>query len=405
MAAAQLGPGGSEARVELDALAGTGRGPGAACRRREPARCPGDRAHRHGRCAAPRAWARRPRRQAAGREPPPRAARCRPEAGTGRPSDDWTVCDVSSVPPGASTSWAVARTWSPARSSVPITTRSTSASAARALRSGVSPANRAAVALERTTSDSIRVSDVAIASGRLKARKSVSGSARRIAEGQHHEAGQGPGQGRSVVASDAPRPRAAPRPSPRPRRAAPTGAWPAPGGSRDRPPPPPATRSARAAARRASRAGSRRRCGPRRPAAPPASRRASRPPRTGRCARRALRRSPARAPCSAACPPPSPCGSGWRPSCRCSATSGSVGRASPKSSSFTPCGVRNTLDGLRSRWTMPRACRAWRAARIPRPIGSTSDTLIAPRRSRSPSASPSSSSMAMNSSPPSSPIS
>ena len=92
------------------------------------------------------------------------------------------------MPPGASTSCAVARSWSPERSSVPITTRSTSASAASALRSGASPAKRAAVALERTTSEPIAESEVAIASGRLKARKSVSGSGAQDAERQHDEA-------------------------------------------------------------------------------------------------------------------------------------------------------------------------------------------------------------------------
>ena len=51
------------------------------------------------------------------------------------------------------------------------------------------------------------------------------------------------------------------------------------------------------------------------------------------------------------------------------ASSRVAGRARPKSSSFTPCGVRNTFDGLRSRWTMPRACSAASAARMPRPIG------------------------------------
>ena len=66
---------------------------------------------------------------------------------------------------------------------MPRTTRSTSAAAARALRSGASPAKRAAVALERTTSDGIPAIDVAMASGRLKARKSVSGSGRRIRNG------------------------------------------------------------------------------------------------------------------------------------------------------------------------------------------------------------------------------
>ena len=87
------------------------------------------------------------------------------------------------------------------------------------------------------------------------------------------------------------------------------------------------------------------------------------------------------------------------------ASSGLAGRARPKSSSFTPCRVRNTLDGLRSRWMTPRACRAWSAASTARPIGTASERLSAPCRRRSDSASPSSSSMAMNSSPASSPIS
>jgi hypothetical protein len=100
------------------------------------------------------------------------------------PSDDWTVCAASSVPLGASTSCVVARNWSPARSSVPMTTLSTSASAARALRSGASPAKRAAVALERTTSEPMRAREVAIASGRLNARKSVSGSGRSTRNGR-----------------------------------------------------------------------------------------------------------------------------------------------------------------------------------------------------------------------------
>ena len=48
-----------------------------------------------------------------------------------------------------------------------------------------------------------RISEVAIASGRLKARKSVSGSGAQDAEGQHHEAGERAGQGRRVVAAHA----------------------------------------------------------------------------------------------------------------------------------------------------------------------------------------------------------
>ena len=46
------------------------------------------------------------------------------------------VCDQTSVPPGASTSWVAARIWSPARRSVPVSTTSTSASDAIRFRSG-----------------------------------------------------------------------------------------------------------------------------------------------------------------------------------------------------------------------------------------------------------------------------
>ena len=64
-----------------------------------------------------------------------------------------------------------------------MTTRSTLASVANVLRSGVSPAKRAATALERTVSDPMPESDVVIASGRLKARKSVSASGLRMRKG------------------------------------------------------------------------------------------------------------------------------------------------------------------------------------------------------------------------------
>ena len=65
-----------------------------------------------------------------------------------------------------------------------MTTRSTSASAASALRSGVSAPKRAATTLERTISEALPDSDVAMASGRLNARKSVSGSGRRTRNGR-----------------------------------------------------------------------------------------------------------------------------------------------------------------------------------------------------------------------------
>ncbi len=79
--------------------------------------------------------------------------------------------------------------------------------------------------------------------------------------------------------------------------------------------------------------------------------------------------------------------------------SSTSGRARPKSTSFTPCGVRNTFDGFRSRWMMPRACSADRAASMPNPMGSACAALSGPRRRRSDNTSPSRSSMAMNSTP------
>ena len=59
------------------------------------------------------AWARGAARRAAAPAPRRRAARCRPAGGTDRRASACTVCDVSSVPPGASTSCAAARSWSP----------------------------------------------------------------------------------------------------------------------------------------------------------------------------------------------------------------------------------------------------------------------------------------------------
>ena len=164
--------------------------------------------------------------------PRPRAARCRPAGGTGRPGSDWTVCDVSSVPPGASTSCADARSWSPARSSVPMTTRSTSASAASAFRSGASPAKRAAVGArphdQRADARQRRRDRV----GQAEGQEVRLGIGTQDAEGQHHEAREGACQRGRVLARRRRPARAARPPSPRPRRGGPRDAWPAPGGSR-----------------------------------------------------------------------------------------------------------------------------------------------------------------------------
>ncbi len=72
----------------------------------------------------------------------------------------------------------------PDRSKVPVTTASTSASAAMRFRSTLSPANREADALERTTSDASPLSAFTTASGTLKARNPVSGSSRSSRNGR-----------------------------------------------------------------------------------------------------------------------------------------------------------------------------------------------------------------------------
>ena len=183
MAAAKVHPGRCEVRVNREAPLRTCPAHARALRGSTPARWRAGRA----RTPAGRAGRRAVRgRQADQREreaPGPRAWRCRPEVGTGRRGTTARSARPAASPTAPGSSCTAARTCSPERSSVPVTTRSTSASAARALRSGVSPANRAATALERTTREPVPDSDVAIASGRLNARKSDSGSARNDADG------------------------------------------------------------------------------------------------------------------------------------------------------------------------------------------------------------------------------
>ena len=151
--AAEARPRRREPRIQLEAALGTDRAPRRGRRRCAPSRWRAGRARRRVRRAARRARRRRVRRPAAARAPPRRAARCRPAAGTDRRATTErcaTSAAFRSAPRPAARRRAADR---PERSSVPITTRSTSASAASALRSGASPAKRAAVALERTISD------------------------------------------------------------------------------------------------------------------------------------------------------------------------------------------------------------------------------------------------------------
>ena len=95
----------------------------------------------------------------------------------------WMVCDHSSDPSGTATSCADTRSSLPARMSEPVTTASTCTWRANAGRSGplgvAGPADR----LDRTITDSRPDSAAETASGRLKARKSVSASGRSSRKG------------------------------------------------------------------------------------------------------------------------------------------------------------------------------------------------------------------------------
>ena len=178
--------------------------------------------------------------------------------------------------------------------------------------------------------------DVAMASGRLNARKSVSGSGRRTRNGSTTSRVSGVRQRRRGAAVHAA-----------------NGAqllghrvgrrWSIAGRLGHRPPDHAihCGDGRRAGQRRrllvaAWHAGPRRSCGRRMPDGRQASRTGWRRRRTDRCARRPPRRSPVRAPCSAACPSAMPVR--VSPAARSETGSSSSGRARPKSSSFTPCG-------------------------------------------------------------------
>ena len=75
------------------------------------------------------------------------------------------------------------------------------------------------------------------------------------------------------------------------------------------------------------------------------------------------------------------------------ATSSAALRASPKSSSFGPLFVSMMLPGLRSRWTMPLWCAFASAPATAAPMRSTASSGRAPLLMRSPSDSPSISSI------------
>ena len=89
-----------------------------------------------------------------------------------------SVSDQRTLPHGTSISCAATRHWSPAGRMVPTSTASTSRSRASSLKSGMAVAKRAAPSGERTTSDSMPASDIAIASARLGPKNSRSASVR-----------------------------------------------------------------------------------------------------------------------------------------------------------------------------------------------------------------------------------
>ena len=217
--------------------------------------------------------------------------------------------------------------------------------------SGASPANRAAVALDRTISDPMPANDVVMASGRLNARKSMSGSGRKTRKGSTTTRvsaraiarGSWPSRLRTAFSSFAMAWADTGRPS---------GFF----ASARR-----MTRSTAATAGEPARAGG---CSV---SVALTTAITVRPPNAGRPAsisnkmaptanrsERASTGSPVIS--SGAMYPGVPNTAPER--VRLSSESCVVctsGRARPKSSSLTPWAVKNTFDGLRSRWTMPRA--------------------------------------------------
>ncbi len=93
------------------------------------------------------------------------------------------VCDQRTVPEGTSISCTATRTAFAACSKVPVIAASTPSSEASARRSSAPSAKRAAARLDRTVSESSADNDTVIASGRLNARKSTSGSGRSTRNG------------------------------------------------------------------------------------------------------------------------------------------------------------------------------------------------------------------------------
>ena len=270
----------------------------------------------------------------------------------------WMVCDHSSDPSGTATSCADTRSSLPARRSEPVTTASTCTWRANAGRSGplgvAGPADR----LDRTITDSRPDSAAETASGRLKARKSVSGVRPQQAEGQHDQSRERGGRRRRHRHRD--------------------GVGRRPCAQRLRKQPPPSAGRCAGSLARACRTA----CSNSGGAVPGASAggssyatacrmstsdgasKAARPvehlvdDRAGREDVRAMvhrlaadlfRRQVARRADDQAAAASGGCRR-LRP--------GPTSRARPKSSSFTPWRVRKMLAGFRSRWIRPRSCTA-----------------------------------------------
>ena len=111
------------------------------------------------------------------------------------PSDTSDACVHRIVPAAASISCALHAQTSPARSSVPLTTRSTSASAAIVFKSGTSAAKRAAVNVERQNQRLERRERVGDGVGQAEGQKVDLGIGPQQPEGQHDDS-RGPAAGR-----------------------------------------------------------------------------------------------------------------------------------------------------------------------------------------------------------------
>ena len=197
VAAAELRPRRREGRVHVQALPVEVAGPRQRVVSRGRARSRAGRARRRGRCAArSRRGRRRRRRRAAGRQRLDHALRdvvLQPEQVAERRLHRVRREQRARPAPRRAGRWRAAGRRRAA--ACPSRTRSTSASAASALRSGASPAKRAAAALERTTSEADPRERRGDRVGEAEGQEVGLGIGAQEPERQHHQAGQRRGPG------------------------------------------------------------------------------------------------------------------------------------------------------------------------------------------------------------------